>query len=257
MEEKSFPVFQLDSELTLKKNLSDYTFARINLSRAGFSTSMSEVLAFRADYAAAKDAIFTPFEVDKLQKELKQYTDESIILFSEAKSKAEYLQRPDLGRMLNSEGFDTLKKLKGNYDIVIVITDGLSAQAVNLYAVQLLEQLLPKLKQTGYTLAPLIFIHNGRVAIADAIGETLNAKLSIILLGERPGLSSPDSMGAYITYAPQKGLTDEKRNCVSNIRDKGLPIPIAANKLFYLISEALTKKISGVNLKDDMGLLNE
>ena len=242
---------KLDFGLKKHTDLSKYTFARINQPQAGHSIAMSKILSFRADHAFARDAIFCRFETDHLINQLNLINLKTILLNSKTVDKTEYLKRPDLGRLVSEQGIDELKKVKSDFDIVFIITDGLSAQAVNSYSIPLLKALIPKLQKLGYSIAPVVIVNNGRVAIADIIGSVLNVKLSVVLIGERPGLSSPDSMGAYITYMPQQGLTDEKRNCVSNIRDKGLIIGLAVEKIFYLVTESLTRKISGVNLKDN------
>jgi ethanolamine ammonia-lyase small subunit len=246
-------IHPLKLDLGLKKHtdLSKYTFARINQPKTGHSIAIPEVLSFRADHAFAKDAIFCKFETESIATQLNEVNIKTITIESKACDKTEYLKRPDLGRLVTQQGIDKLKNTTSNFDVVFIITDGLSAQGVNNYSVPSLNILIPKLQQSGYSISPVVIVKNGRVAIADIIGEELNCKLSVILIGERPGLSSPDSMGAYITYMPKQGLTDEKRNCVSNIRDKGLIVGLAAEKIFYLITESLTKKISGVNLKDN------
>lgn len=255
MKQKKLSLILLQNETIQKDALNSYTFARVNLPKSGFAIGMSEVLAFRADHAAARDAIFTPFDIPKIQAAINDIYSECVTIASKAQTKEDYLKRPDLGKLPDSEGVqlltqNTLKKK----DIVIVVTNGLSATAVNENAGPFLSYLIPKLQNANLSLAPLVFVTNGRVAISDTIGEILQAKLSIILVGERPGLSSPNSMSIYFTYAPKEGLTDESRNCISNIRTEGYPIIPAADKLFYLINASLTKKISGVHLKDDMGL---
>jgi ethanolamine ammonia-lyase small subunit len=140
-------------------------------------------------------------------------------------------------------------------DIAIVLADGLSAVALQRHAVALLEQVIPLLISSGWQMAPISIIEQGRVAVADEIGSLLKAKLSIILIGERPGLSAADSLGAYITFKPSPGTTDEARNCISNIRPEGLPYAAAAEKIGYLVNEALRRQISGVLLKDESDLM--
>jgi ethanolamine ammonia-lyase small subunit len=142
-------------------------------------------------------------------------------------------------------------------DIVIIIADGLSATAINTNVTGLLEILIPMFRSANFTLADMVLVEQGRVAIGDEIASALNAKLSLMLIGERPGLSSADSVGAYLTYSPKVGLTDELRNCVSNIRPKGLTYKQAAKKIFYLVQEAFRRQLSGVELKDNAGLLHE
>lgn len=235
--------------------LSQFTFARIGLEKVGTSISMKEVLKFRAAHAATKDALFTPFDTQKLKQELESEGLKTIELSSATKDKNDYLQRPDLGRMLNQESVELLLKTKSGFDVCIIISDGLSASAANSHALPLIKLLYEQLNKTLYTIAPIILLNRGRVATSDQIGEILNTKLSLILVGERPGLSSPDSLGAYLTYQPQIGKTDESRNCVSNIRPQGLNYHFAAEKLVYFITNSITRKISGVELKDEMGQL--
>lgn len=240
-----------------KKDLREFTFARIHLGKAGIGIPMKEVLAFRAAHAAARDAIFTPFDSQKLQEQLNGIGLRSIQVQSEAKDNASYLQRPDLGRSLDMESAALLQKtVRAQIDVVLIVSGGLSAAGVNQHAFSLLQNLNYKLEIAGIRVAPIVLLERGRVAASDPIGHYINAKLSVMLIGERPGLSSPDSMGAYLTYNPKIGLTDESRNCVSNIRPEGLAIPFAAEKLFYLIQQSLRKGISGVGLKDEMGLID-
>jgi ethanolamine ammonia-lyase small subunit len=176
-------------------------------------------------------------------------------LHSKAQTRHKYLKRPDHGRQLNEESVTQLKDYSKYYDVAIIIADGLSATAVNENAFGLLEILIPILSSVKLKLAPICLVEQGRVAIGDDIGHGLNAKFSILLIGERPGLSSADSIGAYLTYNPRPGLTDESRNCISNIRPQGLTSKPAADKIFYLINEAFRRKLSGIGLKDNAGLL--
>jgi ethanolamine ammonia-lyase small subunit len=190
-------------------------------------------------------------EIERLSKELRSLNLPVFLLKSKAADKHIYLKRPDLGRKLDENSIEQLSVLKDmQYDVCIVITDGLSATAINNHAKHLLSLLMPLLNKANFKIAPLCLIERGRVAIADEAASWMNAKLSLILIGERPGLSSPDSLGAYITYDPSIGLTDERRNCVSNIRPEGLKYKESANKIFYLIKEAFKLKLSGVGLKE-------
>lgn len=240
-----------------KKDLRAFTFARIHLGKVGMGIPMKEVLALRAAHAAAKDAIFMPFESEKLQGQLEGIGLECIQVHSNAKDHATYLQRPDLGRSLAPESVELLQtRNEKETGVVLIVSGGLSATAVNQHAFPLLQGLIAKLKAANHQIAPIVLLEKGRVAASDPIGHYLAAKLSIILIGERPGLSSPDSMGAYLTYKPRIVLTDESRNCVSNIRPEGLAIPFAVDKLFYLIQQSLKKGLSGVGLKDEMGLID-
>lgn len=256
MEKSNYPRIKMEELVLQKENLRKYTFARVAQPKSGHSVSITEILALKADHAAAKDAIFTFFEIQKIQADLNGLDLDFCTVSSKVDSREIYLQRPDWGRLLNDKSIKILKNQDCGFDISLIIADGLSALGVNRYAAPLLKILVPKLKNAGYTIAPIIFAQNARVALADPIAEIFQARVSVILIGERPGLSSPDSMGAYLTYAPQTGLTDESRNCISNIRDKGLPPQFAAEKLFYLMHESITRKLSGVLLKDEMNMLN-
>lgn len=206
-------------------------------------------------HAAAKDALFAPFKTKELEANFSAIGLKTIELHSATKDRNEYLQRPDLGRKLDEESKKYINNNSCIFDICITITDGLSALAANEHAFPLVQLLHSELTKRGYSIAPIVLLNRGRVAASDQIGELLNAKLSLILVGERPGLSSPDSLGAYLTYQPKIGNTDEKRNCVSNIRPQGLNYTFAVEKLVYLISNAITRQISGVGLKDEMGLM--
>jgi ethanolamine ammonia-lyase small subunit len=236
--------------------LKEFTAARIGIGRAGVSIPLKQSLEFKLAHAHARDAVYSELDIDKLSEELKQFELPVLQLHSQAVYREQYLQRPDLGRQLDQESIEILDGYN-NYDITIIMADGLSANAVNNNAIGLLKILIPQLQSAELKFAPICLVKQGRVAIADDIGMHLQAKLSLILIGERPGLSSADSVGAYITFNPQTGLTDESRNCISNIRPHGLNFRSASKKIFYLIQEAFKRKLSGVGLKDNAGLLSE
>ncbi len=234
-------------------SLRSYTAARIALGRTGVSIPLKENLQFRLAHAYARDAVFASLDTDILLEEFNNHKWESILLNSQCITRNEYLQRPDKGRKLDETSINKIKQLDtAEYDIAIIVADGLSAIAINEHVVQVLSLFIPKLEDR-FSFAPIAIVQQGRVAIADEVASLLNAELSIILIGERPGLTSPNSMGAYITYNPKVGLTDERRNCISNIRPEGLPYPAAADKITYLINQSLRLQISGVELKDDKG----
>jgi ethanolamine ammonia-lyase small subunit len=237
--------------------LKEFTAARIALGRTGASIPLKQSLAFNLAHAHARDAVYSELDLDKLSEELAQFELPVLQLHSKAAYREQYLQRPDLGRQLDDEAINQLQDYQTNYDIVIAIADGLSATAVNHHAISLLKILIPQLLSAGLKLSPICLVKHGRVTIADDIGSHLNAKLSLILIGERPGLSAADSMGAYLTFDPRPGLTDESRNCISNIRPHGLSFKQASKKIFYLVQESFKRKISGVALKDNAGLLND
>jgi ethanolamine ammonia-lyase small subunit len=228
------------------------TPARIALGRAGGSLRTRDLLDFRLAHARARDAVHAPFDANAMATRLRSLGIEVLCAESAAKTQAEFLRRPDLGRKLSDASRAQLATVPPAYpDLAIVVSDGLSSLAATDHAPPLLEALLPLLRERGWTLAPLIVVTHGRVAVQDEIGELQGARLSLMLLGERPGLSAADSLGAYFTYAPRPGLRDAARNCVSNIRAEGLLPADAARKLNHLIGESLRRGLSGVELKDD------
>jgi len=240
----------------LLHGLRQFTAARIGIGRTGTSIPINQSLELKLAHAHARDAVYSELDIDKLSADLKQFELPVLILHSKAAYREQYLQRPDLGRELDETSVNTVKDYSHDKtDIVIIIADGLSATGVNHNTIGLLKILMPQLQTSGFKLAPICLVKQGRVAVADHIGMCLKAKLAIILIGERPGLSSADSMGAYITYNPKVGLTDESRNCISNIRPHGLTFKMASKKISYLIQEAFKLKLSGVGLKDNAGSL--
>jgi len=224
------------------------TDARIGLGRAGAGLPTAAMLAFQSDHALARDAVHAPMDVAALAGALAG--EPTIAVFSRADSRATYLQRPDLGRCLDAGSVERLRATEQGHDLVIVIGDGLSARAVQAHApavvVALREQLV------GWRIAPIVLARHARVALGDEIGESLGAAMSLMLIGERPGLSSPDSLGAYLTWGPRSGRADSERNCVSNIRPpRGLSYEFAAAKLAWLLHQARARALTGVGLKDD------
>jgi ethanolamine ammonia-lyase small subunit len=237
--------------------LKEFTAARIGMGRTGASIPIKQSLEFKLAHAHARDAVYSELDVDRLSADLKQFELSVLLLHSQAAYREQYLQRPDLGRKLDEGSIELVNDhANAGNDIVIIIADGLSATAVNHNAVGLLKILIPQLQSAALKLAPICLVKQGRVAVADDAGAHIKARLSLILIGERPGLSSAESMGAYITFKPQPGLTDESRNCISNIRPHGLMFKPASKKIFYLIQEALKRQLSGVGLKDNAGLLD-
>ena len=235
--------------------LKAYTRARIALGKTGVSVPLKESLQFKLAHAHAKDAVYSHLDLTDLQASLADTGMPVHTLRSRAENRDVYLQRPDYGRLLDDRSIDQLKQLNSPpADICLLIADGLSATAIMKNVGSMIPLLVRKLQQAGYSLTPILIVEQGRVAITDAIGEILRPQLAIVFIGERPGLSSFDSMGAYITYAPRSGLTDERRNCISNIRDQGLPAEIAVDKLLYLIQSAFRLQLTGVALKDNNGL---
>lgn len=234
-----------------------FTPARIALGRTGVSLPTAAQLAFQLAHAQARDAVHRPFDVEALVARLAASGALAplghVVLGSRATSRVHYLQRPDLGRRLSHASAAALREVAPSDlpDVVFVIADGLSSLAVDANAVGFLEAVVPGLQGDGLRIAPLCLVTGGRVAIGDEVGELLRARLVVVLVGERPGLTSPDSLGAYLTFAPRVGLTDERRNCLSNIRPAGLPWQDAATRLQWLIRESLRRQLSGVELKED------
>ena len=230
-----------------------YTQAGIALGRSGESLPSDEVLKFGLAHAQARDAIHTPLDTEKLAVELLQEGWDTRIVHSQASDRTQYLVRPDLGRRLAADS--TLSdQAKHGYDIGFVVGDGLSSLAVQRQVVPFLHALKPMLA-THLSIAPVVIATQARVALADEVGEQLGLRLVVMLIGERPGLSSPDSLGVYITFAPKVGRHDAERNCISNVRPEGLDYPAAAFKLNWLIEQALSRQLTGVNLKDESDLM--
>jgi ethanolamine ammonia-lyase small subunit len=233
--------------------LQNYTPARIARGRAGHSIPTIELLKFQADHAQARDAVYSELDIVNLNNSITQSFDLKVInLKSEVNNRSQYLQRPDLGRTLSEASREELMNINSSEsDICFVITDGLSAEAINQNALPILENLILKLTAINWKMAPICIIEQGRVAVADEIGFLLKSEIVVILIGERPGLTSPNSMGAYITFRPHVGMTDESRNCVSNIRPEGMDFQMATEKILYLLIEMKSKRLSGVGLKDE------
>lgn len=226
------------------------TAARIALGRAGGSLPTREVLGFQLAHARAQDAVLQPFDAASLQHEIDALGVPTILARSAASDRATYLRRPDLGRRLA----DGITLPATHADLAIIVSDGLSALAAARQVVPTLREFLPLAQRENWSLAPIVIVPFARVAIQDPIGEQLRAKAVVILLGERPGLGSPDSLGAYLVFDPKPGRTDADRNCISNIRPEGLPPALAAAKLHRLLKASLTQRISGVALRDDLAL---
>lgn len=235
-------------------DLKTYTAARIAIGRTGGSLPTRELLDFALAHAGARDAVHAPLDSNRLAEDLNPLGLETLQLATAAHTRQEYLQRPDLGRKLAEDSRKLLQNWIADHqppDIALIVSDGLSARACHEQVPPLLADLVPRLINAGWKLGPISLLPFARVAVQDEIGSLLQAKLALILLGERPGLGSPDSLGAYLIQNPRPGATDADRNCLSNIRPAGLPIPQAAETLDYLIRESLRRRISGVALKDD------
>jgi ethanolamine ammonia-lyase small subunit len=235
------------------QGLRKFTQARIALGRAGISLPTERHLEFQLAHARARDAVHRGLAVEPLKASLEQRGLEIFALHSAAGDRSIYLQRPDQGRRLERDSRAALeeraRRSKETFDAAFVIADGLSALAIEENALPFLDAVLAAFRE--WRLAPVVIVDQGRVAVGDEIGQILRAEMVAILIGERPGLSSPDSMGVYLTYAPRVGTTDAQRNCISNIRREGLSHELAARKLHYLMSEARRRKLTGVQLKDE------
>jgi ethanolamine ammonia-lyase small subunit len=241
-------------------DLRRFTQARIAQGRAGASLPTSALLDFQLAHAAARDAVQQPWEVDGFAESLKSSGLAAICLQTQVAGRAQYLQRPDKGRRLDVASRQYLAARSWpETDVALIMSNGLSSTAINTHGLAVLAALGEALRLKSLGFGPVCLVPNARVALADEIGALLNARLALMIIGERPGLSAADSLGAYLTYAPKSGNTDAERNCLSNIRPpEGLSYQTAAVKLAYLCGEALRLGYSGVALKDDMpaGLLD-
>jgi ethanolamine ammonia-lyase small subunit len=234
------------NKLDLARSLRQYTSARVGLDRAGRGLATHEVLDFQLAHAQARDAVHARLDVQSLLTGLRERGLSGRVLKSAAADRSSYLRQPDMGRTLSPESSAQL--VADPCDLVFVIADGLSALAVSRHTLPLLDEVVPPLDK-HWSVGPVCIVEQGRVAIGDAVGAALQAKVSVVLIGERPGLSSPDSLGAYITWGPRPGRTDAERNCISNIRPEGLEYAAAARTLAFYLQEALRQKLTGIKLK--------
>ena len=235
-------------------DLRDLTPARVGLGRSGSGLPTSALLSFTLDHARARDAVHAPFDAVSVGKAVAALGCDVIQIASQAETRADYLRRPDLGRKLSEASQAQLAARSfAPCDVAIMIADGLSAAAVDAHATSLLRNLLLRLAATDAGLGPILVATNARVALGDEVGQLCRARLMIVLIGERPGLSAPDSLGAYITFDPRPSRNDAERNCVSNIHRAGLSYDEAAFKIAWLVREGLGRRLSGVALKDESG----
>ncbi|MFJ3485748.1 ethanolamine ammonia-lyase subunit EutC [Pseudomonas sp. NPDC090202] len=237
------------------QQLRSLTSARIALGHAGTSLPTAAQLDFQFAHAQARDAVHLPFDHAAVSDKLQARQREVLTVHSSAADRNIYLQRPDLGRRLSADSAGQLRSYAEQhpqgFDLALVVADGLSSLAVQRHSLPMLERIDELAAAEGWSLAPVVLVEQGRVAVADEIGELLKARMVVILIGERPGLSSPDSLGLYFTWAPRVGLNDAARNCISNVRLEGMSYAMAAHKLLYLMREACRRQLSGVNLKDE------
>jgi ethanolamine ammonia-lyase small subunit len=238
-----------------------FTAARIGLGRSGVSLPTEAQLEFQLAHARARDAVHWVFEPGSVSAAIEALGLEVLKLHSAAPDRANYLKRPDLGRRLDDHSTRLLaaRSVADSPDLVVVVADGLSALAVERHAAPFIAHLQQAL-DLSWRWGPVAVVQQGRVAIGDPIGHALAARLVVVLIGERPGLSSPDSMGIYVTWAPQPGRVDAERNCISNVRPEGQDLAQAAQRLAWLLGEARQRQLTGVALKDEsepeLALLN-
>ena len=234
-------------------DLKALTPARVGLGRTGASLTTRVLLDFTLDHARARDAVHSSFDTEAIARALAALGLETLVVSSQAVARADYLKRPDLGRKLDAASqIQLAARDAAPCDIALVVGDGLSPAAANAHVSGLIAALLPKLG--GLRIGPVVIACGARVALGDEIGALLQARMTVLLIGERPGLSSPHSLGAYLTLGPTPGLTDERRNCVSNIQSAGLRYDEAATKIAWLAREGLSRGVTGVALKDESGL---
>jgi ethanolamine ammonia-lyase small subunit len=235
--------------------LRQFTAARIALGRAGTSLPTKAQLDFQFAHARARDAVHLTFNHSHLAQQFEAHGLSTLLVHSAADNRDVYLQRPDLGRRLNTASQQLLQEYAERHvepvELAIVVADGLSALAIEHHALPMVLEIEQLCRDAGWKMSPVILAEQSRVALADEVGELLKAKMVVILIGERPGLSSPDSLGLYFTWSPKVGLNDAYRNCISNVRLEGLSYQMAAHRLGYLMHEAYRRQLSGVNLKDE------
>ncbi len=232
-------------------DLRRHTAARIALGRAGVSLPTAEWLRFGVAHAMARDAVHLPFDAEALATALHTQGFATLDVASAADDRATYLRRPDLGRQLSGPSAERLQSAPRCSGLVVLVGDGLSARAVHTHALPLLSALRAPLQALGLPVELTLLARHARVALGDAAAGLLQAAAVLVLIGERPGLSSPDSLGAYLTWAPQPGRSDAQRNCVSNIRPEGLGYDRAAAKIAWLLAAARRLRATGVALKDE------
>ena len=232
--------------------LADRTMARIGRGRSGASLPTRDVLAFDLAHALARDAVHARVDRAKLADALSGLGLATVEVESEAVERQAYLRRPDAGRRLSVASAQRLAEVAPDRcDLAIMIGDGLSAAAVDAHAAALVAAFAPLACKRGLTPGPVALAEGARVALGDVVGKALRARLAVVLIGERPGLSAADSLGVYVTYDPAPGRNDAERNCISNIRPEGLPPQLAAQKLMWLVDAALGRGLTGVALKDE------
>jgi ethanolamine ammonia-lyase small subunit len=231
------------------KELRNFTLARVGLGRSGNSLPTRALLDFQLAHAQARDAVHYPFDPAAMLKEIEAAGWPAVAVKSAALDRMEYLRRPDLGRKLSAPSKAALEELRGPFDVAFIVADGLAALAVHRHAIDLLRCVI---EPNAWTIAPIVVASQARVALGDEIGAALNASLTVMLIGERPGLSSPASLGVYLTWSPRPGRTDAERNCISNIRPEGLAIGAAGQLLLLLMNQSRARQLSGVAIENTL-----
>jgi ethanolamine ammonia-lyase small subunit len=228
------------------------TAARIALGSVGAGIPTARQLDFQLDHARARDAVHAALDTMALRGRLAACGLPVLLAHSAAADRAEYLRRPDLGRRLDDASSARLaRSAAGRHEAVLVVADGLSALAVQRHAAPLVTEVVQRLRAAGWGLGPVVLVEQGRVAIGDAVGELLGAEIVAVLIGERPGLSSPDALSVYLTHGPRPGRLDSERNCISGIRPEGLACSVAAARLVWLMTEARRRALTGIHLRDE------
>lgn len=240
-------------------NLKRFTDARIGLGRSGAAMPTREVLNFALSHAMARDAVTTPIDWNPIENGLSALGLPTLRIASAAGDRSEYLRRPDLGRRLSDTSREALVRASeieaAKPDLVILVGDGLSSLGVAANTLAYMSAFMPYVVKSGWKLSPVLLADNARVALGDEAGEILGGKAVLVLIGERPGLSSPDSLGVYLTFSPRIGIKDADRNCISNIRQRGLSYDEGTFKTAWLLREAFRRGLTGVNLKDESQFL--
>ena len=237
------------------RDLRALTQARIALGAHGAGLPTAAALAFGLDHARAREAVWTPLDPAAIRAALAAEGLDSVEIRSNVADRAEYLRRPDRGRTLHPDCEPVLDGVGTGFDLAIVIADGLSATAVALNAVPTAAALAARAKRAGWSLAPVVVATQARVALGDPVGARLKARAVVMLIGERPGLSASDSLGCYVTFAPEPGLPDSRRNCISNIRQDGLSLAAASAQMEALLRAMFAQRLSGVALRRDEAAL--
>jgi ethanolamine ammonia-lyase small subunit len=233
------------------------TASRIGLGSAGTALPTRALLEFQLDHACARDAVWSPWDAPAFAAALRAAVDaDARVERSRVRDRAEYLKSPHLGRRLDAASRGALEAARAGAarapDVVLVVSNGLSSAAIDRHGLELVRAIWARLEGLALELGPIVLVPDGRVALGDDVGEALGARMVIVMVGERPGLSSADGVGLYMTHAPSVGTTDERRNCISNVRSPGgLAYDAAAAKLAWLVEQAFARQLSGVALKDD------